>query len=437
MLSSLLMADVAGFLRKFGESLGPQTEVIKRGDVALQELLEKILQKAKTKVARVVKAGSVGKGTALSLKIDFDCVFFLEVGGDPTSFLEDMEDILMLNFGITAAKKQKSLSFFHKGFYFDFLPAVQSVKAVQQHGTGEVQVKAALHSGHKPDSAELVEGTVIFMKEQSSFVHTLARLLKFWSHSLLVPGFFNGRSYTMELIAVAAAEEMMDEDMLRGFRIALDKIRNFRNMNVIFERFYRKEDVPNLRDTRPLLLDPSNPWNNLLSADRLVFFEKLAGFAEETLRRLEVAQRAGVGLDVLFKPQPDVWRGLPQRPKEGSWLVGTRTRPEVRQPEISIQSKGLHVQSLQLIAHVFALWLATHKPPAAGVQKCLEKAVDTVICGRDQSWSPSNESFESKDSVAVIPLLDGSGTCACAGFDVEMNPHRVSEVDTSLASVWP
>ena len=216
--------DVGSFLRSFGEGLRPCQNVLSQGNAVLQQLLEKIVRKAKTKVDRVVKAGSVGKGTALSIKIDFDCVFFLEVGGVPELFLEDMEDILMLNFGIAADKKQKSLSFFHKGFYFDFLPAIQDAKVALNDGSGEAQVSAALRSGQRPNSAELVEGTVLFMKEQSSFAHTLARLLKFWSHSLLVPGFFNGRSYTMELLAVAAAEDVMGEDMLRAFRIALDKI---------------------------------------------------------------------------------------------------------------------------------------------------------------------------------------------------------------------
>ncbi|CAJ1370787.1 unnamed protein product [Effrenium voratum] len=373
-----MAVNLASYLRQFGESLGPAEHVIKRGDAVLQSLLECILQKAKTKVARVLKAGSVGKGTSLHLKIDFDCVFFLEPGGIPDRFLEDMEDILTLNFGIAAEKKQKSLSFSHKGFYFDFLPAVQSAQAAVKGASGEVQVRAALQSGQKPGSAELVEGTVLFMKEQSGFVHTLARLMKFWSHSLLVPGFFNGRSYTMELLAVAASQDMMDEDMLRGFRMALDKVRNFRNLNVIFERFYTKQDV-GLKDSRPLLLDPSNPWNNLLSPDRLIFFEKLAAFADETLRRLDVAHRTAVGLDVLFKPQPDVWFGLPQRPQDCSWLVGTQVTPEVQQPIVRIQSQGLHVESLQLIAHVLALWLATHKPQPDQVRRSVEKAVDTVL----------------------------------------------------------
>ena len=213
-------------------------------------------------------------------------------------------------------------------------------------------------------------------------------------------GLFNGRSYTMELLAVAAAEDVMGEDMLRAFRIALDKIRNYRSLSVIFERFYKKDEVPQkLKDSRPLLLDPSNPWNNLISPDRVQFFESLARFAEETL--------------------------------------GTRNMPEVQQPQILLQSKGLHVESLHLIVHVLALWLITHKPQPASVQACLEKAVDAVMYGQERSWSPSSDPWESRDAIAVIPLLDGCGTCACAGFDVETNPHRTVEHILSLASIWP
>mmetsp|Transcript_11601 Transcript_11601/g.24588 ORF Transcript_11601/g.24588 Transcript_11601/m.24588 type:complete len:113 (+) Transcript_11601:320-658(+) len=111
--------------------------------------------------------------------------------------------------------------------------------------------------------------------------------------------------------------------------------------------------------------------------------------------------------------------------------------PEVQQPQILLQSKGLHVESLHLIVHVLALWLITHKPQPASVQACLEKAVDAVMYGQERSWSPSSDPWESRDAIAVIPLLDGCGTCACAGFDVETNPHRTVEHILSLASIWP
>merc|ERR1712087_138638 len=106
------------------------------------------------------------------------------------------------------------------------------------------------------------------MQEKSTFVHRLARLLKFWSHSVLVHGFFNGRSYTMELFAVMASEHESNDDILRGFRIALDMIRNYRKVRKVWTRFYstaRVETTWSMSDCGCLLLDPTDPVNNLLA----------------------------------------------------------------------------------------------------------------------------------------------------------------------------
>ena len=86
----------------------------------------------------------------------------------------------------------------------------------------------------------------------------LARLLKLWSHSVFVPGgHFNGRSFRMELFALLAAQDESNEDMLRAFRMAMDKIRNFRTINHVWYRFYDQAQVSNsVASQRPLLLDP-------------------------------------------------------------------------------------------------------------------------------------------------------------------------------------
>lgn len=78
----------------------------------------------------------------------------------------------------------------------------------------------------------LAEGAVIFFKGQSAFVHCLARLLKWWSASVFVPGFFNVRSFRMEMFAVLAAQEEKEDDVLRGLRIAFDKIRNYQKVQL-------------------------------------------------------------------------------------------------------------------------------------------------------------------------------------------------------------
>lgn len=266
---------VHAMLARLADSLKPAPEVERQGNTILNEIIQTIEKKTRYIIRRVAKAGSVGKQTAINVKLDYDCLFYIEAHAGKVEetlrvFLDEVDNILTLNFADLAGKQtQHTDSFFYKGFYFDFLPC--------QHLDldPEKQVRGALQAQEKTLKVSLSEGTVIFMKEQSSFVHQLARLLKFWSHSVLVPGFFNGRSYTMELFAVLASEEEFQGDLLRGFRLALDKINHFTRLQKAWYRFYGPEEAKESASVCPLLLDPTDPSNNLLAEDRWPFFDKL------------------------------------------------------------------------------------------------------------------------------------------------------------------
>lgn len=234
-----------------------------------------------------------------------------------------------------------------------------------------------IYGGRCLGDQALAEGTVIFFKEQSAFVHCLAILLKWWSASVFVDGFFNGRSFRMEMFAVLAAREEKNDDILRGFRIALDKIRNYQKVNAVFDRFYSPSNVPHtIGKQRPLLMDPANPRNNLLSPDVHKFFDQLAEFAAVTLDRLDNSERCGQILPDLFAPQPSVWSGLSQKPKEGSWVIGTVSLPREKQPR-------------------------------------------TILVGRSSTWIPGPLRLNDMDALAIFPVHDSIGTCVVAGFNVE------------------
>ena len=103
--------------------------------------------------------------------------------------------------------------------------------------------------------------------QTGGFVNGLARLLKLWVSFLHSPGdpdFKKGCSFRMELIANEAAKGSND-DMRNGFERALILIRDFREMYVTDSPFYDEECIPqNLRNQRPLLINPSDPHENLL-----------------------------------------------------------------------------------------------------------------------------------------------------------------------------
>lgn len=115
-------------LRVFGDNkIVPSNDVMTCGNLLLDQLVRKISEKSKVPIARVAKNGSVGKKTAICIKVDYDCMFFIDLDVLPmdryNEFLEDVQDILMLNFSsehITITKS--SITYFYQGFYFDFLP---------------------------------------------------------------------------------------------------------------------------------------------------------------------------------------------------------------------------------------------------------------------------------------------------------------------------
>ncbi len=95
-------------------------------------------------------------------------------------------------------------------------------------------------------------GHTLFMKEQDGSVKSLARILKLWTKTLCVPGmadFKKGFSFRIELIAVAAAQGA-DNDMLLGLERAWEMMVDFRDMKILFTRFYNKPDIPATVGTR-------------------------------------------------------------------------------------------------------------------------------------------------------------------------------------------
>jgi hypothetical protein len=212
----------------------------------------------------------MGKRTAIWLKIDFDILFFLDVQAVPQDryheFIDDVHDVITLKFERTeGSPKSTACTVFVEGFYFDLLPAPLAPCG----GNAEDQLRYRILNPISDINANkgLSEAHLILMKEQSAFVHALARLLKLWSHSVLVPDFHHGRSFRMEIFAIITARGCHSDDMLHGFRQALGKIVRFRTMLYIqWERFYDVTLVPpDVMNQRPLLLDPGNPHSNLTS----------------------------------------------------------------------------------------------------------------------------------------------------------------------------
>ena len=161
-------------LRVFGdETITPTEDVLERGHLVFDQLVRVILEKSKTRIARVAKNGSVAKKTAIGIKVDFDCMFFIDQEvlpmGRYNEFIDDVQDILTLNLSSDHIHaSNSSVTYFYKGYYFDFLPAPYAANA---GNTVEAQIKHRIQHplstvglGRCRGDQALAEGTVVFFK---------------------------------------------------------------------------------------------------------------------------------------------------------------------------------------------------------------------------------------------------------------------------------
>merc|ERR1719430_1589866 len=84
---------------------------------------------------------------------------------------------------------------------------------------------------------------------------------------------------------------------------------------LVFHDNYRPNEIPsNIRSMRPLLLDPTNPFNNLLSTEGCStnkkgimdrFLHTFGDCAQNSLRLLSMEP---FGPSLLFYPQPMLWK---------------------------------------------------------------------------------------------------------------------------------
>lgn len=159
----------------------------------------KLLQKeSKFKIDRVCIAGSAGKRTTI-FDSDIDCVLF--INDERPLFegvLDDFKKVLIeaKPFGIKKtdlviykSKTRKfSLHLKAMGFEFDILPATNFTKGYQLDGDELIdkqQQQVLAEIGNNPQkayeySSSLAEAAIRFMRKQSSFVHEMVRITKFW-----------------------------------------------------------------------------------------------------------------------------------------------------------------------------------------------------------------------------------------------------------------
>jgi len=422
-------------LENFSKELKPSDEFFKLGNDTADRIFQ-LLKKSKSfKVDRVKISGSIGKNSAVCVDPDYDLVVF--VNDEKPIFkdvLNNFEDILrMADMDIKNIKVTRfSIQFDVNGISFDLLPATNFVTQYPQPGgptLAQIQADGAMRFikknpgvGYKYGSS-VCELQIEFLKNQSTFVHQVVRLAKFWNKTLNMGTYISGRSTMIELIGIHAAkihEARGELSSLEGFKTFLQLMSNFETISVKFCDFYFEHEIPwNVKDQHPLVLDPVNPYNNFAyfrGNMKAKIIEKFNQFAENTLDRMNNCK----DLDDLFQVQPKVFVPGPQ---PGKWLIGSESndlnlvnpRMKVRISDEEFKKKARGVREMQqcLLTTLGALTLDGRGVAVDDVKKRIEECIDLNILGlpSKRGWITMTDRHEDQNVTLRIPIPGYPGQC--------------------------
>lgn len=225
---------------------------------------------------KIVKGGSIAKGSAITGVSDAEIVFFVhgvpQAGHDKwlPSLLRATHGVLTEHLSnehgveglcITDDSVQMKV----KGIItvdLRFSPVFDSfAKVIQTIGNQGPEVR-------KHYTPSLVQERTQFIAKQPGHVKVTIRLLKWWrdqqewSSKLLRPS-----DEILELLAVYSAVQSKPADQRIAVANVMLLLSQFNDLQIVWSNYYSKEDVwsPLLRQ-RPLLMDPTNPFVNIADA---------------------------------------------------------------------------------------------------------------------------------------------------------------------------
>ncbi|XP_071847659.1 2'-5'-oligoadenylate synthase 3-like [Apostichopus japonicus] len=352
--------DLQTRLRNFAQELAPSEssgKEVERCTNQIRQGLEDYCN-GKSTFNRLEVVGSIGKKTSLWISMDIDIVVYFDDVVPPfDNIIETLKCFVKSNYDPNCQVTKHAVMFKYGEFFVDLLPATNFVPNYNNYrGRTQIQVNNVLkclksnsNLRHKEFSSSLSGAAVGFLKEQDSFTHSLCRLAKYWAMTVPLKGFCPGRSTIMELLAVKAAEETKIEqrqNIIQGFRTFLFKVRKINELEIFWEHCYTQDWIPlEILDEPPYLMDPTNPFNNLLSPRAVQYLEQLKRFANNTLCRLEKAEcnwdqvDQSLAVKKIFFPLSRFQKLVDEGEKYPDFFVLGFKEMELHMPSIKIHSQ--------------------------------------------------------------------------------------------------
>ncbi|KAL8609120.1 hypothetical protein ACOMHN_046726 [Nucella lapillus] len=249
-------------------------------------------------VARVLKSGSLGKGTAVRDSADIDLVVILNGLRTISDLVAQRPPLLRrLEKAVDGYspwrgkvqlqdKTRYSLCYLLNGQEVDILPAMdiaaygstlEIYKQMKSYPEGKVQ--AAMEF-----SASFAALQIEFVKPQDEALKKVIRLIKFWKKERHL----DIRSYTLELLTIHTAEQGQWRDTEDLFRKVLTRLENCQSIGVGFGKHYSvcsggSSDSVLSSYSPAFVVDPANPFMNTLHGTDL---DAVSKAARDMLRRL-------------------------------------------------------------------------------------------------------------------------------------------------------
>ena len=267
---------------------------------------------------------------------------------------------------------------------------------------------------------------LLFQIRFRMFSFQVARLAKYWNSTIFYSGSQYGRSYIFEMLGIKSGQEeeennQEDASILRAFRLFLKRVETIDQQKVIFTDFYGTAQIPShILEQKPLIMDPSNPFNNVMHEFDSSAQQVFSQYARVSLIRLEKVERqiqlnhGFPDFKVLFQPQPLLVQVGPEMklPKPEKWLVESQSRNQFFQPSLKVRKSSLDKYALSNIKKILSSFLvaadliAQHKEAnnIEFAKESIQEVIDDLFHGSRRSWTSSQDSHENYHVTFEIPI---------------------------------
>ena len=200
-------------------------------------------------------------------------------------------------------------------------------------------------------------------------------------------------------------------------------VRDIEQQRIVFSYsadFFSVSDTPDeVLNQTPLILDPSNPYNTVMSTFSPLAQNLFSDCATETLKKLERVEEQiemGLGnpnLKEIFLPQLTPPASPVCMPT--NWLIGVRSEAAPLQPRVIVQNAALNKETRSQIAQfhkafstfvsVFDIESNYYIPGRRKIsaQQSIEKTIDRIFRQKCK-WIPCHDTHANCDVTFEIPI---------------------------------